>query len=133
VPSGADVILTLKVAVVAVTCLLLASLVALARGNYRLHGRLNIAFFALTSVALLGLEILVRLIDPRIFDYFDEEQRANLRIHLCFSLPATAVMVAMLYTGLNRRRDWHLYLAGVFSVLWVGTFITGVFFLPHRP
>ena len=35
--------------------------------------------------------------------------------------------------GLTRRREIHLYLAGVFTVLWIGTFITGIFFLPHTP
>ena len=50
-----------------------------------------------------------------------------------FGPPAAAVMGAMLYTGLTGRREAHLYLAGVFTVLWIGTFITGVFFLPHTP
>ncbi|HXG13379.1 MAG TPA: DUF420 domain-containing protein [Gemmataceae bacterium] len=130
---GPYVILTLKVAVIAVTLLFLVSLVALWRGNYRLHGRINIAFFTLTAAALLGLEVLVRLIDPEVFDYFDAETRVVLRVHLCFSLPAAGAMAAMLYTGLTGRREIHLYLAGVFTVLWIGTFITGVFFLPHTP
>ena len=52
------VILVLKVAVVAVTVLLAGSLVALACGRYRLHGRINIAFFALTLAALVGLELI---------------------------------------------------------------------------
>ena len=36
------------------TVLLAASLTALARGNIRLHGRINYVFFALTLIALLG-------------------------------------------------------------------------------
>ena len=50
--TGPNVILTLKVAVAAVTVLLLASLVALARGQYRLHGRINLVFFTLTLAAV---------------------------------------------------------------------------------
>jgi uncharacterized membrane protein YozB (DUF420 family) len=133
VEAGQYVILTLKIAVLTVTVLFLLSLVALARGNYRLHGRINVAFFGLTVAALLGLEVIVRLIDPNIFDYFDhiEGARAGLAVHLCFAVPAALVMAAMLYTGLTRRRETHLYLAGAFTVLWTGTVVTGVFFLPH--
>jgi uncharacterized membrane protein YozB (DUF420 family) len=129
--TGPNVILALKVAVAAVTVLFLTSLVALARGHYRLHGRLNVAFFGLTAVALLALEVVVRILDPRIFDYFDERTRLMLSVHLAFALPAAGLMAAMLVTGLTRRRDLHLYLAGAFSVLWAGTFVTGIFFLPH--
>jgi uncharacterized membrane protein YozB (DUF420 family) len=132
VVRGPLVILTLKVAVIAVTLLFLTSLVALYRGNYRLHGRINIAFFSLTAAALVALEVMVRIINPDVFEYFDRETRVVLRVHLCFSLPAAAVMGAMLYTGLTHRRETHLYLAGVFTILWIGTFITGVFFLPHQ-
>ena len=130
-PTGPQIILALKVAVIAVTVLLLASLVALARGHYRLHGRINTAFFILTVAALLSLEMSVRVLQPNVFEYFDEPTRQALNLHLCFSLPAAGVMAAMLWTGWTRRRDWHLFLAGVFTVLWTGTVITGVFFLPH--
>ena len=44
--SPGDVILALKIAVGAVTVLLAASLVALAAGRPRLHGRINTVFFA---------------------------------------------------------------------------------------
>src|SRR5262245_42013834 len=98
--TGPQVILTLKIAVLAVTLLLLASLTALARGNYWLHGRINLVFFTLTILALVGLEVLARLINPQLFDYFDEESRQMLRVHLCFSLPAALVMAAMVGTGL---------------------------------
>lgn len=131
--SGPHIILALKIAVIVVTLLFLFSLLALSRGNYRLHGWINIAFFTLTALALVGLEVIVRLIQPDVFDYFDRETRVVLRVHLCFSLPAAALMGAMLYTGLTRRREVHLYLAGAFTILWIGTFITGVFFLPHTP
>src|SRR5206468_5348578 len=73
--TGPNVILALKVAVAAVTVLLLASLVALVRRNYRLHGRINLAFFVLTLTAVLGLELLIRVYDPGLFDYFDEDTR----------------------------------------------------------
>jgi uncharacterized membrane protein YozB (DUF420 family) len=131
VPTGPQVILALKIAVTAVTLLLLTSLAALVRGNYRLHGRINLLFFGLTLIALLGLEVIVRVLNPDLFYYFDEPTRQLLIIHLCFSLPATGVMGIMLWTGLKHYREWHLYLAGVFTVLWLGTFVTGVFFLPH--
>ena len=133
--TGPAFILTLKVAVVAVTVILLASLAALAAGRRRLHGRLNLAFFTLTLVAVLGLEVLVRLIDPAVFEYIrrDEELSRALRVHLCFSVPALVLMPAMLYTGLTRRRGAHLTLSVLFALLWLGTFVTGVFFLPHGP
>ena len=129
--TGPSVILTLKIAVVAVTLLLLASLAALARGNYRLHGRLNTAFFVLTLSALLGLEVLVRLINPQLFDYFDEDTRRRLLVHLCFALPAAVLLPFMLWTGWTRRRSAHVSVAVLFGALWLGTVITGLFFLPH--
>ncbi len=131
--TGPDVILGLKIAVGAVTLLLLASLVALARGNYRLHGRINLVFFTLTLLALLGFEVIIRIIEPTIFDYImhNAELRQALNIHLCFSVPSALLMPAMLYTGLTRRRSIHLVLAAIFSVLWIGTVFTGIFHLPH--
>jgi hypothetical protein len=131
--TGWQVILVLKVAVVAVTLLLLASLVALVLGRYRLHGRFNTAFFFLTLGALVGLELLVRILDPQIFDYFDDATRFNLKVHLFFALPAAVMLPAMLFSGRTHRRWLHLTLAVVFGILWTGTFITGVFFLPHTP
>src|SRR2546426_10083487 len=127
--TGSAVILALTIAVGTVTVLLLASLLPLYRGNYRLHGQINWLFFILTALALVGLELIVRLIDPAIFDYFNDTERQNLKIHLCFSLPATAALPVMLYTGKTHRRQVHIYLAGVFSVLWAGTFLTGIFLL----
>jgi hypothetical protein len=125
----------LKVAVIAVTVLLLASLVALARGRYRWHGRINIVFFVLTLTALLGLEGITRLIEPRMFSsYFEQTGKENaLTVHLAFSVPAALLLPVMLYTGLTHKRATHIGLAVLFSILWTGTFITGVFFLPHSP
>lgn len=129
--TGPQVILVLKAAVLAVTLLFLFSLVALARGRYRLHGRINSVFFLLTAMALVGLEVVARLIDPTVFNYFEDDPglKRALTIHLGFSLPAAAMMPLMLYTGFTHRRTVHLVLAVVFAVLWTGTFITGIFFL----
>ena len=129
--TGPAVILALKVAVAAATLVFLASLVALARGRYRLHGRINIAFFGLCVVALGGLELLARVVNPQLFDYFDEDTRQALSTHLTFSIPATALLPVMLFTGLTHRRRVHIALAVVFSALWAGTAVTGIFFLPH--
>jgi len=132
--TGPHVILVLKVAVIAVTLLLLSALIALVRGNYHLHGRINLVFFILTSSALLGLEVVARLIDPELFGYFETDPvlKRALTTHLCFSLPSALLMPFMLFTGFTHRRRIHLTLAAVFAVLWTGTFITGVFFLPHH-
>jgi uncharacterized membrane protein YozB (DUF420 family) len=131
--TGPHVILTLKTAVAAVTVLLLLSLVALWRGNYWLHGRINLVFFTLTLVTVLGFETIIHVIDPTIFRYIDERPDLSrmLRIHLCFSVPSAILMPAMLFTGLTHRRSIHLALAVLFSILWAGTVITGIFFLPH--
>jgi len=133
--TAANVILLLKIAVTGVTLLLLASFVALARGNYRLHGRINIVFFALTLAALLGLEGIARLAEPEMFQrYFKETNAENaLAVHLAFSVPAASLLPFMLYTGLTHRRTIHLVLASMFGILWIGTLVTGIFFLPHAP
>ena len=127
------VILTLKIAVVAVTLLLLASLAAVYRGNVRLHGRINMVFFALTLTALLGLEVVARVLEPDMFNQYFEEKNAwaALYAHLAFALPAALLLPCMLYTGLRRKRRIHLALAAAFGLVWSGTVITGVFFLPR--
>src|SRR4051812_35859827 len=58
------VILALKGAVVAVTILLGISLAALALGQYRLHGRINLVFFMLVLAALLGFELVAQVMYP---------------------------------------------------------------------
>jgi uncharacterized membrane protein YozB (DUF420 family) len=133
--NGPNVILTLKIAVAAVTVLLIASLIAVLRGNYRLHGRLNLIFFTLTLMAVLGLELVVHVLAPDVFAYIkgDDQLRRMLNLHLWFSVPSTFVMPAMLYTGLKGHVRTHLSLAVCFAVLWTGTFITGIFFLPPTP
>jgi hypothetical protein len=133
--TGPNVILTLKIAVAAVTLLLIASLIAVLRGQYRLHGRLNLVFFTLALIAVLGLELVVRIVAPDVFDYFnrDRELRQALNVHLWFSVPSTFIMPAMLYTGLKGYVRTHLSLAVCFAVLWTGTVVTGIFFLPPTP
>lgn len=131
--TGDKVILLLKIAVIAVTVLLLISLLVLARGKQRLHGRINIVFFILTLVTLIGFELLIRVIQPELFNYFkdDEDLNRSLNIHLCFAIPSAVLMPFMLWTGLTRRRKLHLTFAWIFGALWIGTFVTGVFTLPH--
>jgi hypothetical protein len=131
--TGWNIILVLKVAVAGLTLLLLTSFVPLARGNYSLHGRINVAFAVLTLAALAALELLIRVVDPGLFEYLDEPARRALGIHLCFSLPAAVLLPAMLFSGLTHRRRLHLSLAGIFGFFWAGTFLTGVFLLPHNP
>jgi hypothetical protein len=130
--TGPNVILGLKTAVIAVTVILLASLVCLVRRQYRWHGRLNVVFFALTLSAVLGLEGLIRFVDPKLFDYFDEATRFNMTVHLSFSIPSAVLLVPMLVTGWRHYRTHYYVLAPLFLLCWAGTFVTGVFFLPHR-
>jgi uncharacterized membrane protein YozB (DUF420 family) len=129
------VILILKIAVIAVTLLLISSLVALAKGNYRLHGRINMVFFVLTLLALVGLEVIARIVlsppDDFASHFKSHDAETALRVHLSFSMPAAFLLPFMLFTGLRQRRTWHVSMGVILLVLWTGTFITGVFFLPH--
>jgi hypothetical protein len=132
---GPAVIVTLKIAVVLVTILFVLSLTALLRRNYRLHGRINLAFFILTMVAVFGLEASIQtypFFSPgeKLFGYFDDSDRQALVVHLWFSIPAALVLPCMYFLGRTHRRSLHIGLGILFSVLWTGTFITGIFFLP---
>jgi uncharacterized membrane protein YozB (DUF420 family) len=129
--TPATVILALKIAVAAVTVLLVASIIAIASGRRRLHGRINTVFFCLTIATVLVFEAIVRFVDPNLTAGFSAEQREALVVHLGFSIPAAVLLPVMLYTGLKRHRTVHLTLAAVFLVLWAGTFVTGIFYLPH--
>src|SRR5262249_20629512 len=133
--TGPNIILVLKVAVAAVTVLLLASFVALWRGHHRLHGRINLVFFALTAATPVGFEGRICVVPPRPFKCIagDGGIPPALTVPLCFSVPSALLMPVMLYTGLTHRRTVHLTLAWLFGALWTGTFITGIFFLPHSP
>lgn len=131
--QAGTVILVLKIAVLAVTALLACSLAALWRANYRLHGRINIVFFVLTLAALLGLEVVARILDPDMFtEHFDgHDSWTALYAHLAFSLPSALLLLVMLPTGLRHKRRLHIGLGLAFLCFWTGTVITGVFFLPH--
>jgi uncharacterized membrane protein YozB (DUF420 family) len=127
-PTGPTIILILKIAVCAVTVVLLAALVALGRGNVRLHGRLNLLFFILTVSAVIAFETLLQF-GADVKGHMNESQRLALNIHLCFAGPLPVVMGIMLWTGLKHLRRAHIALSVLFSALWLGTFVTGVFFL----
>jgi hypothetical protein len=128
--TGPQIILTLKVLVATVTVLLLASLVALAMGKRRLHGQINTVFFALTMLTVFGFEGLIQFGVP-ITSAFDEPAREALKIHLCFAIPSALLLPVMLLTGKTGRRSLHIGFAVVFSIVWAGTFVTGIFYLPH--
>jgi hypothetical protein len=129
--AGPDIILTLKVLVCAVTLLLASSIVAISTGRVRLHGRINTLFFILTMTTVLGFEVLIRFFVD-VTSTFDDATREALRVHLYFAVPSAIILPAMFFTGIRRRRKIHLSLAVVFLSLWIGTFITGVFYLPHE-
>ena len=128
--TGPTIILTLKVLVATVTLLLLASLAALAAGRPRWHGRINTIFFALTMLTVAGFEIVLQFIDVK--STFDDEARQSLRVHLWFAVPSAIMLPAMFLTGVKRRKRLHIALSIGFVTLWTGTFVTGIFFLPHQ-
>lgn len=128
------VILALKYAVGAVSVLLCFSLIALAKGKVQLHGKINVVFFVLTLAALILFEIVVRMIDPELFFglWKNAELAKSLKIHLCFAVPSAFLMGIMLFTGLRKWKVWHRRVAVVFLVCWIGTFYTGIFWLPNQ-
>jgi hypothetical protein len=128
-PTGPQIILTLKVLVAAVTVLLVASLVALVLKRPRLHGRINTVFFVLTMATVVGFEILLQFVD--VSATFTDDARHALRLHLRFAVPSAILLPVMLFTGKTGRKTTHVACAVAFTVMWVGTFVTGVFFLPH--
>lgn len=125
------VIVILKIAVSAVTVLLVASLLALVNRRPRLHGQINRVFFALTMSTVLMFEGFIRFVDPGVTAGFSTEQREALTIHLAFAIPSAVLLPVMLYTGVRRRKRLHVTIAFGFLALWAGTFVTGVFFIPH--
>ena len=128
--TGPAIILTLKVLVTAVTVLFAASLAAVLTGRVWLHGRINTAFFVLTMMTVVGFELLLRL-GTDVTATFSPEARKALTVHLYFAVPAVVVLAAQFATGWLRWRRVHVPLGIAFTVLWAGTFVTGVFFLPH--
>lgn len=129
-PTGPQIILTLKVLVSAVTVLLAVALWAIATGRKKLHGRLNTAFFVLTLTTVVAFEALLRF-GVNVTEAFTEEQKRALLVHLYFAVPSALLLLVMLPSGLRRYRRLHVACGAVFVVVWVGTFVTGVFFLPH--
>jgi uncharacterized membrane protein len=128
--TGPTIIFTLKLLVAAVTVLFISSLLALVTKRFKLHGRINIAFFVLTIATVLGFELLLRL-GTDVTSQFSEDARQALRVHLMFSVPSALLLPLMLFTGVKRRRELHVPLGLLFAALWTGTFVTG-FFLPHE-
>jgi hypothetical protein len=130
-PNAATILLTLKVLVSAVTLLYAISLYALIAKNVKLHGRINSLFFILTIATVLGFELLLRL-GTDVTSQFSEDARKALRIHLCFSIPAAILLPIQFVAGIRGWRKAHIPLGILFTILWIGTFITGVIYLPHE-
>jgi hypothetical protein len=129
--SGPQVILILKILVCIVSVLFAASLIALVLGKKRLHGRINTVFFILTLSTVVGFELLLRL-GMDVTSQFSEAAKSALRIHLGFAIPSAIALPAMFVSGWYHHKRLHVILGFIFLVLWTGTFITGVFYLPHE-
>ena len=129
--TGPQVILLLKIAVGLVTVLLITSGSALFKRNYRLHGVINTWMASLTLITVMGFELLVRVVGIKVTDGWDDNTIFALKVHLCFVIPLVPILVFMLITGWGHRRKMHLSISVLFLILWVGMFITGMFFLPH--
>ena len=80
---------------------------------------------------VIGFEFIIRFVQPDLTGQFSAAQLEALHIHLCFSIPSAVLVPAMLYTGKRRYKQLHKVLAAGFVILWAGTVVTGVFFLPH--
>ena len=129
--TGPQVIIGLKIAVVLVTALLIASAVALALRKPRLHGKLNTLMTLLTLITVIGFEVLIRMVGINVTEGWDENARFALRIHLCFVIPLVPILLWMLISGWKHRIKMHLMVSVLFLILWIGMFVTGMFFLPH--
>src|SRR5262245_10000371 len=106
-PTGPQIILALKILVTAVTVLLVASLVALAAGRPKWHGRINTIFFVLTMLTVVGFEVLLQFFVD-VSAAFDEEARRALRTHLWFAVPSAVLLPVMLLTGRAGRKSVHV-------------------------
>lgn len=130
--TGPSVILGLKVAVGLVTLILIASAIALALKKPRLHGILNTLMTVLTLAAVVVFEVIIRFMGVDVKEHMNEDARFALQIHLCFVIPLTPFLIWMLISGWKRRIRMHLAVSVIFLTLWIGMFITGMFFLPHK-
>ncbi len=128
--SGPAIILTLKVLVSVVTVLFAAAVWAIATKRKKLHGRINTVFFVLTLTTVVGFELLLRL-QGNVTEHFSPAQRQALLIHLCFAVPSAVLLLVMMGSALLKWKRFHVACGVLFTVLWLGTFVTGVFFLPH--
>lgn len=128
--TGPTIILTLKVLVSVVTVLFATAVVAIGTGRKKLHGRINTAFFILTMTTVVGFELVLRL-GTDVTSTFTPAALAALRVHLYFAVPSALLLPLMLLSGKRHWKAVHVATGCVFTVLWVGTFVTGVFFLPH--
>ena len=128
--TGPQIILTLKVLVVAVSVIFAAAVVSIALGRKKLHGRLNTAFFILTMTTVVGFEILLRCFVD-VSATFSDEARQALRVHLYFAVPSAILLPVMMFLGVKKWVTMHVACGVLFTLLWIGTFVTGVFFLPH--
>ena len=128
--TGPLIILTLKVLVVAVSVLFAAAVVSIALGRKKLHGRLNTAFFILTMTTVVGFELLLRFFVD-VSATFSDDARQALRVHLCFAIPSAILLPAMILSGARHWVKLHVACGILFTLVWIGTFVTGVFFLPH--
>ena len=126
-PTGPQIILTLKVLVASVTVLFVASIVVLRLGRPRLHGRINSLFFVLTMLTVVGFEVLLQSVD--VSASFDQADRSVLRVHLWFAIPSAVLLPVMLFTGPDGRKSTHIAFARVRDI--VGRHLRyRVFFLP---
>jgi hypothetical protein len=130
--TGPSVILGLKVAVALVTLILIASAIALVVKKPRLHGILNTLMTLLTLAAVVIFEVIIRFMGVDVKEHMNDDAKAALKIHLCFVIPLTPFLIWMLISGWKRRIKMHLAVSVIFLTLWIGMFITGMFFLPHK-
>jgi hypothetical protein len=128
--TGPQIILTLKGLVSVVTVLFAVAVWAITTGRKRLHGRLNTAFFVLTMTTVLGFELLLRF-GFDVTASFSDAAREALRVHLFFAIPSAVLLPIMLLLAKLRWKRLHVACGMAFAVLWAGTFVTGIFFLPH--
>ena len=49
-----------------------------------------------------------------------------------FSIPAAILLPIQFVLGIKGFKKLHVPLGCLFLVLWIGTFITGVIYLPHE-
>ena len=86
---------------------------------------------ALTLLTVLGFELLLRVVGIKVTEGWDDYAKTALKIHLCFVIPLVPILVFMLVTGWRGQRKMHLGVSVIFLILWIGMFVTGMFFLPH--